>query len=93
MSERVESLNTQFVDAVTAIVNAQDYLDRMCAVTAAARSDEAAARNRLNAAQARFDGLVKKIKDGAPQNTTWNTPGPGFAVASFNHDTARSSAG
>jgi len=65
------SLNTQLADAVAAVATAQDYLDRMCMATTAARSNETDARNRANEAQKKFDDLVALVKKSAPRDTNW----------------------
>lgn len=51
MSEQKQSLNTQLANAVVAVASAQDYLGRMCELTARARNEETDARNKVNEAQ------------------------------------------
>jgi predicted nucleic acid-binding Zn-ribbon protein len=42
--------------------------------TSYARSEETAARNRLNKAQAEFDALVSDVKEEAPRGSDWRRP-------------------
>ncbi len=72
--ERKQSLNTQLANAVAAVASAQDYLGRMCELTARARNEEADARNKVNEAQKHFDELVALVKKSAPRGTDWTRP-------------------
>ena len=76
MSERPESLNTQLANAVAAVASAQDYLARMCELTACARRNETDARDKVNEAQKHFDALVAQVKKSAPRDTDWTRPAP-----------------
>ena len=69
--EQKQSLNTQLANAVAAVASAQDYLGRMCELTARARNEETDARNKVNEAQKHFDELVALVKKSAPRNTDW----------------------
>ena len=74
MSEQKQSLNTQLANAVAAVASAQDYLGRMCELTARARNEETDARNKVNEAQKHFDELVALVKKSAPRGTDWTRP-------------------
>ena len=74
MSEQKQSLNTQLANAVAAVASAQDYLGRMCELTASARRNETDARNKVNEAQKHFDELVALVKKSAPRGTDWTRP-------------------
>ena len=74
MGEKKQSLNTQLANAVAAVASAQDYLGRMCGLTACARNRETDARNKVNEAQKHFDELVALVKKSAPRNTDWTRP-------------------
>ena len=65
------SLDRQLANAVAAVASAQENLVRMTGRTAAARSEETEAMNRVNEAQRHFDALVALVKKSAPRDTDW----------------------
>lgn len=65
------SLNTQLANAVAELARAEDYLRRMTAQVAEARSKEANAIDKVNEAQRHFDTLVAQVKKAPPGGTDW----------------------
>jgi hypothetical protein len=70
-SEAIEATKEMLQAALDRLEDANAAYQLAMERAASARSDETAALNRLNKAQAVFDTLAKDVRDRAPRGTDW----------------------